>query len=163
MGGRLLRLYDRVGEVGDVISLQAVQLLARGRGSHPGTVAGSYLYGLGDVVRAQGEYNLNTSAAAVNMSEARRREIENRKSYVDAYFYTRRVNQRERDAQIAKQREFNQEWLRMHAAMKPKRLEPMELNPVTGKLQWPVVLRSSGFQRQCAELQKLFFERAKYN
>jgi hypothetical protein len=128
-----------------------------------GTVAGSYLYGLGDVVRAQGEYNLNTSAAAINYTTARRQQIQNWQNYIDAYYYSRRVYQDQVAAQTAKDRKYIQEdWPRMHAAMKPQRLPPTALDPVTGKLQWPVVLRSQGFEKQCAELQQLFAKRAHY-
>ncbi|MBN2577769.1 MAG: hypothetical protein JXB10_02170 [Pirellulales bacterium] len=131
-------------------------------GGGGGTVAGSYLYGLGDVVRAQGEYNLNTSAAAVNLSQAAKQQIKNWKNYVEAYYYTRRVRQDQLAAESAKIRQYNQEWLRSHAAMKPQRLEPTELDPVTGKLQWPVALRAPAYQQQCDDLQELFYERAKY-
>jgi hypothetical protein len=131
-------------------------------GSNPGTAAGSYLYGLGDVVRAQGEYNLNSSAAAVNLTEARRRELDNWKNYVDAYYYTRRVYQNELAEKTAKDRKYNEEWVRNHASMKPQRLQATELDPLTGKIQWPVVLRTGGYEDQCAQLQKLFQERAKY-
>jgi hypothetical protein len=128
-----------------------------------GTVAGSYLYGLGDVVRAEGEYNLNTSAAAINYSTAQRQQIQNWRNYIDAYYYSRRVYQDKLAAQTAKDRKYIQEdWPRLHAAMKPQGLTPTELDPVTGKLQWPMILRSQVFENQCAELQELFAKRAHY-
>jgi hypothetical protein len=132
-------------------------------GGGAGTVAGSYLYGLGDVVRAQGEYNLNTSAAAVNYTEAQRREIQNWQNYIDAYYYSRRVYQDDQAARTAKDRKYIQEdWPRMHAAMKPQRLLPTELDPLSGNLRWPAALRSKTFKNQCAELQQLFTKRAQY-
>jgi hypothetical protein len=128
-----------------------------------GTVAGSYLYGLGDVVRAEGEYNLNTSAAAINYTTAQRQQIQNWQNYIDAYYYSRRVYQDQVAAKTAKDRKFYQEdWPRIHASMQPQRLPPTALDPVTGKLQWPVVLRTPTFENRCAELQELFAKRAHY-
>jgi hypothetical protein len=128
-----------------------------------GTVAGSYLYGLGDVVRAEGEYNLNTSAAAINYTTAQRQQIQNWQNYVDAYYYGRRVYQDQVAAKTARDRKFYEEdWPRIHASMKPQRLPPTELDPVTGRLQFPVALRSQAFENQCADLQELFAKRAQY-
>ncbi len=43
---------------------------------------------------------MSTSAAAVNFSEARRREIENNKLWVQTYFDVRAINQQVREAEI---------------------------------------------------------------
>ena len=61
-----------------------------GAGSTP---AGSYLTGMANAIRAEGEYNLNTSAAAINLEEAQRRDIENRKLWTNTYFEMRRINE----------------------------------------------------------------------
>ena len=63
-----------------------------GMGWGGGTAAGNYMNGAANVVRAQGDYNLTTSQAAVNMGEAQRRNIENRKLWTDSYFEMRRAN-----------------------------------------------------------------------
>ena len=56
--------------------------------------------GLASIIRAKGEYNLATSAAAVNFSIARNREIENDKQWVNAYFELRDLNKQQREAEI---------------------------------------------------------------
>lgn len=57
------------------------------------TVGESFARGLASIIRAKGEYNLATSAAAVNFSIARNREIENDKQWVNAYFELRDLQQ----------------------------------------------------------------------
>ena len=42
------------------------------------TVAGSAMNGMANAISAKGDYNLSTSAAAVNMTQAQKNEIENR-------------------------------------------------------------------------------------
>ncbi len=71
---------------------------------YPGTtIAGSYARGLADVIRAEGDYNLATAAAAVNWSAARRREIENHKLWVASYLEARDINRQHREAAIRRQ------------------------------------------------------------
>src|SRR5262245_32416903 len=45
------------------------------------TAAGSYLGGLASAIRAEGQYNLMSSAAAINLEEAAKRDIENRQRW----------------------------------------------------------------------------------
>lgn len=73
-----------------------------GWGSNMGvgsTAAGSYYTGLGNAIRSQGQYNLDTSAAAINLTEAQRREIENSKLWTETYFEKRRINQAYQESQ----------------------------------------------------------------
>ena len=61
-----------------------------GAGSTP---AGSYLTGMANAIRAEGEYNLNTSAAAINLEEAA--ETRHRKSQaVDQHLLRDAADQR---------------------------------------------------------------------
>ena len=59
---------------------------------HASTVVGSYAYGLGRIIRAEGQYNLDTSAAFLNFTEAQRREMENLQKWTETYFEMRRIN-----------------------------------------------------------------------
>src|SRR5690242_11792328 len=52
--------------------------------------------GIGDVVRSQGEYNLNTSQAAINLTQARSQEIDNRMQATQTYFAMRNLNTQQR-------------------------------------------------------------------
>jgi hypothetical protein len=123
------------------------------------TPAGSYLQGLASVVRAQGDYNLSTSAAAINLTTAARQNIQNQKDYVEAYFAIRAFNRQARDAENAKQRQIVQEWLRFHPSVKPKRLTSSELDPVSGTINWPILLQSNELAGTRQDIQKAFAER----
>jgi hypothetical protein len=116
--------------------------------------------GIGEVIRAQGEYNLSTSAAAVNFSEARRREIENDKLWVQTYFDTREINRQARDAEIKRERGNPEDWIRYAQAGRPKLLSNSELDAVTGKIRWPLLLTGTEYSTQRAELEKVFANRA---
>jgi hypothetical protein len=123
------------------------------------TPPGSYLQGLASVVRAQGDYNLSTSAAAVNLTTAAHQAIQNDKDFVEAYFAIRAFNRQAREAENAKDRQITQEWLRFHPSVKPKRLSPSELDPVSGTINWPMLLQSDELANLRQDIQKAFAER----
>lgn len=56
------------------------------------TVAGSHMRGMGDVISAKGNYNLSTSAAAVNLTHARQQQIQNHAAATNTYFEMRQAN-----------------------------------------------------------------------
>jgi hypothetical protein len=116
--------------------------------------------GIGEIIRAKGEYNLATSAAAVNFSEARRREIENDKLWVQTYFDTRAINQQWRDAVLKRERGTPEDWIRYAQAGRPKLLSNAELDAVTGKIHWPLLLTAAEYSAQRADLEKVFANRA---
>jgi cytochrome P450 len=123
------------------------------------TPPGSYLQGLAEVVRAQGDYNLSTSAAAVNLTTAARQAIQNNKDYVEAYFAIRAFNRQARDAENVRDRQITQEWLRFHPSVKPKRLTSSELDPVSGSINWPILLQSDELAKRRQAIQQAFTER----
>jgi hypothetical protein len=123
------------------------------------TPPGSYLQGLASVVRAQGDYNLSTSAAAVNLTTAVRQGIQNQKDFVEAYFAIRAFNRQAREAENARERQITQEWLRFHPSVKPKRLSPSELDPVSGTINWPILLQNDELTDLRQSIQKAFAER----
>ena len=123
------------------------------------TPAGSYLQGLASVVRVQGDYNLSTSAAAVNLTTAARQNIQNQKDWVEAYFAIRAFNRQARDAENARERQITQEWLRFHPSVKPKRLTSSELDPVSGTINWPMLLQNDELAGVRQNIQKAFAER----
>ena len=86
-----------------------------------------YARGIADVVRSQGLYNLNSSVAAINLSEARRREIENAKRWVETYFEIREINKRVFRAEQQRLRATPDEWTSSSHAERPRRLGPNEL------------------------------------
>ena len=56
------------------------------------TAAGSALNGMASVISAKGDYNLSTSAAAINMTQAQKNEIQNQQQWTNTYFKMRATN-----------------------------------------------------------------------
>ncbi|MGD9720338.1 MAG: hypothetical protein AB7O59_07100 [Pirellulales bacterium] len=123
------------------------------------TAAGSYLGGLGMAIRAQGQYNLMTSEAAINLEEARRRAIENREKWTNTYFEMRRINRSYREAERGP-RLTQADWVRIAQETAPRRVASHELDRVTGQIAWPSALRADAFAQDRANIEQLFAERA---
>jgi hypothetical protein len=124
------------------------------------TPSEGYGRGLAAVIRAQGEYNLNTSAAAVNLTQAEQQEIENQKRWTQAYFEIRDINRQAFEADVKRHRGNPEDWIRIAQAGKPKRLSPSQLDIVTGEIHWPILLTASQYGQQRVELAKAFSDRA---
>lgn len=122
------------------------------------TVAGSYMAGLGSAIRAQGQYNLDTSGAAINLEEARKRDIENRVRWTNAYFEMRRINQE--NTHPKRSPTPPETWARLAQQATPNRLPSSLLDPVTGKIDWPLALQTDEFKADRETLNQLFAERA---
>ena len=128
--------------------------------NHSSTISEGYGRGLADVIRAKGDYNLASSAAAVNFSEARRREIENDKLWTQTYFEMREINRQQHDADIKRHRGTPEDLARLAQAGRPKLLSNRELDAVTGQIRWPILLTAADFDGQRAVLEKIFASRA---
>jgi hypothetical protein len=126
-----------------------------GAGSTP---AGSYLSGLANAIRAEGEYNLNTSQAAINLEEAQRREIENRRRWTQTYFEMRRINQAYTHPK--KEPLPPETWARLAHDAAPERLPSSVLDPLSGTIYWPSALQGEEFRADREALEQLFAERA---
>jgi hypothetical protein len=126
-----------------------------GAGSTP---AGSYMTGMANAIRAQGEYNLNTSAATINLEEAQKRDIENRTRWTNAYFEMRRIN----DAYTHPPKPATPPttWARMAHEALPPRLSSSMLDPVSGQIAWPAALQVDAFKSDRDVLDSLFSQRA---
>jgi len=123
------------------------------------TAGESYARGMSDVVRSQGQYNLQTSQAMINLTEAQRRDMENRDQWVDTYFDMREKNRQYRAAERGP-RPSREDWVRYAQAGKPQRLSPSELEPVTGGVDWPVLLKAEKYAENRSTLEGLFAKRA---
>lgn len=126
-------------------------------GYHASTAAEGAARGMADVIRSQGQYNLDTSAAAINMQEVLRKDIENRGKWTDTYFEMRRVNKAYHDS-LKKPRD-PEAALRYAEAQRPKRLTLSDLG-VSGDIHWPAGLATDKFANERQELDRLFAERA---
>jgi hypothetical protein len=123
------------------------------------TVAGSYYSGMGQAIRSQGQYNLMTSEAAVNLEEAERRDIENRALWTNTYFEMRKINKANRFGKKGPPRTYD-DWARKAQDRAPKRLNSSELDPITGVIHWPASLDGEAFRKERETLDQLFSARA---
>lgn len=124
------------------------------------TAAEGYSRGMADVIRSAGAANLMNSQAAINYEAARKANIENRMQWTNAYFEMKKVNQEYRQAQ-RRPVPTQEQLIRLSKQQMPNRLAPNQLDPVTGELEWPVLLKAEPFAEHRAELEKIFAERAK--
>lgn len=125
---------------------------------HSSTLAEGIGHGVGDVLRSAGQLAYLNSRAAINYNEARRLALDNAAKTVSTYFDLRRVNDESR-AEMRGPRMSSEELARMSRALLPRRLSPGELDPVTGRIGWPILLRADEYAEYRVELDKLFAER----
>ena len=125
------------------------------------TAAGSAMNGMASVISAKGDYNLSTSAAAINMTQAQKQEIQNRQQATNTYFEMRATNRAAREAERSPRPTMEQLVRFAHEGM-PKPLNSSQVDAVTGGLNWPSALQQSSFDSQRNQVDQLFAARAKY-
>jgi hypothetical protein len=133
-----------------------------GQGSYwgePGTPFSAGARGLADIIRSQGLYNSLTGQGLVNLAQAERQFIENRRAAVENYFAVREINRQYRMKERGRRGTF-EDWVRYAQAGAPARLSPSELDHVSGRICWPVLLKADLFANYRGELEKLFAFRA---
>jgi hypothetical protein len=126
-----------------------------------GTVAGSALNGMSQVISAAGQYNLATSAAAINMTQAQSNEMQNQVQAVNTFWETRNIGKAQRAADRGPPPTAEQ-IARMARMGMPSPLTPSQLDPVSGRLNWPDALQNPTFDAQRGELDQMFAKRASY-
>jgi hypothetical protein len=127
-------------------------------GGHASTAAEGYANGVGNVMQSAGIYNLQTSQAAINMEQARSMDLDNNLKGTQNYFEMRRINTASRKAEEIPGLTTEDSW-RVAQANLPKRLTPVELDAVTGKIYWPMMLQAPQFEQFRKQLDPLFVQR----
>jgi hypothetical protein len=114
---------------------------------------------MSEVLRAQGYQNLQNSEAAKNWEDAKTLNIQNRLRWTEAYFDMRKEN-RDKRAEEAGPRVTQEQAIRMARMAAPPRLGSTQLDPVTGHIQYPLMLTDDGFKPYRERLDPLFAQRA---
>jgi hypothetical protein len=127
-------------------------------GGYGGTAAGSYLHGMGDVIRSAGYANVMNSLAAQNYQAAYSMSLNNRLLATNTYFENRRANRAAR-AEEAGPRPTAEDLARISEQMAPKRLTASQLDPVSGDVKWPSVLEDPRYAALRGTVDKLFTQR----
>jgi hypothetical protein len=129
------------------------------RGGYASTAAQGAAYGMSEMMRAQGYQNLENSEAAKNWEEAKTLEIQNRMRWTETYFEMRKTN---RDARTAEAGPpvTQEQAIRMAKMSSPRRLGSTQLDPVTGHIEYPLLLQDDIYSPYRHELDSLFAKRA---
>lgn len=130
-----------------------------GWGNYASTAQQGADYGMAQMMRAQGYQNLQNSEAAKNWEQAKTMEMENRLRWTETYFEMRKVNRESRAAE-APPAMTQERAVRLAKMKSPRRLESTELDPVTGQIDYPIVLQDDVFKPYRDKLDQLFAQRA---
>ena len=115
--------------------------------------------GLAAVVRSQGYANLQNSEAAKNWEEAKTLDMQNRAQWTETYFEMRKTNKAER-ASLARPPVTHEQAVRMAKTAAPARLRATQLDPVTGHIDYPLILTADIYREYRSRLDSLFARRA---
>jgi hypothetical protein len=118
-----------------------------GYGGAAQTPQGAALQGMSQVISAAGQYNLATSAAAINMTQAESNQLRNNVQGVQTFWQMRDTGRAEREKERGP-RLTPEQLARMARDGAPKGLSPSQIDPVTGVLYWPAALQDANFQPQ---------------
>ena len=131
----------------------------RGGGYRASTAGEGYARGMADVVRSAGEANLMNSQAASEYEEARKKNLANRVTATEVYFERKRINREQRAAAKQQQRSLSASAHRS-APSGPIRLTASQVDPVTGAVKVPILLRLKVYAEHRAKIEALFKTRA---
>lgn len=123
------------------------------------TAAGSAMNGMANAISAKGNYNLSTSAAAINMTQAQSNEMQNHMQYENTYFQMQQKNKAYRAAQRGP-RPTEEQLVRLARDEAPKPLSPSLVNPASGKISWPSVLMEDRFAANRTKLEQFSAQKA---
>ena len=127
-------------------------------GGHASTAAEGYANGMSNIIQSAGSFNLQTSQAAINAEQARSMNLDNRLKGTQTYFEMRRVNTDARKAEQSPGMSTEDSW-RYAQMYVPKRPSPAQLDPVSGKIYWPMMLRDPRYDDYRSKIDQLFMQR----
>ena len=122
--------------------------------------------GYASVLRAQGQYQLDASKAAVNYEQARQQYIENKQKWTETYWKRKREGEAERAKDYEEKRAVrdryrkSQDRLQTSQTSQPNRMTHAEFDSNTGKIDWPEPLKSDAFAVHRQQLENEFALRA---
>lgn len=112
-------------------------------------------------VAAAGQYNLESSKAAINYQQAYQMSIQNQELRAKTFFDKRRLNSSYRAEQETQHPHATaQARAAFDRAMAPAKLSTAEFDPARGVIQWPGILNLAEFEQSRAQLDGLFRQAA---
>jgi hypothetical protein len=113
------------------------------------------------VISSAGEYNLSTSAGAVNMTQAESNELRNQVQGVQTFWAMRNIGAAERE-RARGPRPTPEELARRARAGAPRALSTSQIDPVSGVLYWPSALQYGVFEAHRSAIDQYTTKWAKY-
>ena len=132
-----------------------------GYGGGGQTAQGAALQGMSQVISSAGQYNLATSAAAVNMTQAESNQLKNNVQGVQTFWQMRDIGAAER-AKERGPRLTPEQLARIARDGAPRGLSASQIDPVTGVLYWPSALQDANFQSQRSTVDEYTAKWVKY-
>lgn len=129
---------------------------------HSSTLHEGYLRGAAAAIQSAGQANYLNSIAAVNLQEATRQAIENQNTYIRNTLENRELIQQYRE-RYRPRAPTKEEWQRVTEASLPDRLTADQLDPITGQLIWPHILRTGEYRAFRERVDVLFSNRTPDN
>lgn len=129
---------------------------------HAATEAESAANGMANVISAAGQANLLNSQAAQNYEVARSMDLDNRYKAENTYFEMRKMN-REYMALERGPKPTTEQMFRLAKERAPNRLSANQLDPLTGRIDWPIILEEDSYKDYREKIDELFSARAKYH
>ena len=126
---------------------------------HSSTYGESILRGSADVIRAAGMYNVRNSEAAKNWQAARSAAYDNRVKAASTFVEVKEM-QRAYQKSLRRPVPTSEQMFRMSKMEIPKRLTSRELDPVTGKIAWPLELTADEYAPFRDKIESLYADRA---
>lgn len=123
------------------------------------TPAEGYAMGMAAVTYSAGAAAWMSSIAAINLEQARSAYLDNQIKFTETYYAKKRIHQSYVDS-TRKPGLSSQRLAALAKSAPPVPLSDEELDPVTGQIAWPTVLRQKEFGPTRQKLDVLFAERA---
>jgi len=128
-------------------------------GYHASTAAEGFTRGLADLARSQGIANALDAQGQVSLSLAEKQFIENRGKYLQQFWDGRQL-WREQTALERGPRHGPEFYSRVSRYDMPARLSATQLDAISGRIMWPILLRTETNVGVRAELERLFVARS---
>src|SRR5262249_15186311 len=119
----------------------------------------SYLRGEADVMRSDGYRNYWNSEALLNLQKARSQAIDNHVKGIVATFEGRKLNASYRAAEQTP-RASAEQLARLNKANLPERATPSQIDPRSGRIDWPDVLGEESYAPSRKQLEEAFAARS---
>ena len=122
------------------------------------TIQGDALRGQAERIRAEGDYALDSSTAAINTETARAMGLDNRIRTAETFFEARRINRINRAFEAGPAITLEQA-VRLAAIKLPPRPSSLELDRATGDISWPRLLTDPTYADLTSRIQRHFHHR----